>query len=403
LRISAHLRSLPPETFPATPDRAHLTHPDTINIVGGGPAVDALPVELVARASATLMETAGAQALLGYGVPLGDPGLREQLATLTGAPLDRILVTNGAMHGVELAMLLLLERGARVAIENPTFPGTVSLLHLHGIEPVFINTSETDGLDIDALEERLEAGERFDAVYTIPDYLNPTGAVMPAANRTRLVKLADRFDFAVIVDNPYREARLEGDPVDDFDLTHDRVVYIGAFTKTLGAGLRVGWLIAPEHIVSRGADLRKRNDFQSSSFAQHLVTRVLEHRNEYLTALEAGRERYRLRRGILAAPFLEHAETLELKLSRGGFFLWPRITGGPEQATRLRDALGRAGVLSTGGAGFGPPATISTASASRTARRRPSASPRRRSASGLSWRIGHGDSDRCPRGPSGAG
>jgi len=354
LTTSGFLRSLPAETFPATPDPSELTHPDTINLISGGPALDALPVDLVAEESATLLDRVGPGALLSYGSAFGEDVLREQLASLNGVPSERILVTNGALHGAALAVTLLLDRGARVAVENPTFPGTISLFRLNGIEPVSLDTSATTGLDVDALEARLESGERFDAVYTIPDYLNPTGAILPSAARARLLDLADRFGFVVIVDNPYREARLDGPPEADFDLEHERIVYLGAFTKTLGAGLRVGWLIAPEHIVRSGADLRKRGDFQTSSIAQHLVARVIGRRDEYLRALEAGRERYRIRRSVLAEPFLAHGEHLELTLARGGFFLWPRIEGGRDRARRLLEALGRAGVLASGGAGFGP-------------------------------------------------
>jgi 2-aminoadipate transaminase len=302
--------------------------PGTIRLLGGLPAPEALPAEAVARVSAELWSDPKATAAaLQYSPAHGFPVLREWIARRENVDPCRVVVTNGGMHGLTLAVLTVVERGATVAVDDPVFPGFLWALEIATtrILPVPV---VTDGLDVEHLAQRLAAGGRIAAAYTVPDFHNPAQVSLSAPKRHALVQLAEKHGFYVIVDNPYRELRFAGP---DAGVTafngSDRAIHVNTFTKTLGPGWRVGWMVLPEHLVEPVIRLRNRLDVHTSSVTQAVVERLVTADDQwYDTIVRAAAELYGERSRVLVDALHEHLPgAFDIREPEGGLFLWPRL------------------------------------------------------------------------------
>ncbi|MFJ3666980.1 PLP-dependent aminotransferase family protein [Streptomyces sp. NPDC090106] len=303
--------------------------PGTISLLGGIPAPEALPVEAFAKVSAQLWQDPDAAlAGLQYARPHGSDALRHWIARREGVDPGRVLVTNGGMHGLTLAVLTVVERGATVAVDDPVFPGFLWALEVSTtrILPVPV---VADGFDVEHLARRLAAGARIAAAYTVPDFHNPAQVSLSAPKRQALMELAERHGFHVIVDNPYRELRFAGqDQGTEVFNRSDRAIHVNSFTKTLGPGWRVGWLVLPEHLVDPVTRLRNRLDVHTSSVTQALIERLITDDADCFDRIVRGATAlYRERAGALVDALREQLPgAFDVMAPEGGLFLWPRLT-----------------------------------------------------------------------------
>ncbi|MGY4859479.1 aminotransferase-like domain-containing protein [Cryobacterium sp. AP23] len=309
---------------------------DAIELLGGIPDPHLLPARELAEATARVLARPGLPALQ-YSRTEGISPLREWIAEREGVPVERILITNGGFHGLSLAIQTVLERGDLVAVDNPVFP-----LFLRGLElaaarilPIRVGAA---GLDVEQLAEHLRGGARPAALYTVPDFHNPTQGTLPADARAELVRLAEHYGFTVFADNPYRELWYEGGPENTEVFNHsDRVIHINTFTKTLGPGLRLGWVVVPASLAPDVVALRSRQDSHSSTLVQAIVGELLTHdAGLFDTTLGAARGVYRSRAQTLVAALEREAPgAFEATVPDGGLFLWPRLTDDTIDADRL--------------------------------------------------------------------
>ncbi|GAA3300217.1 PLP-dependent aminotransferase family protein [Dactylosporangium vinaceum] len=328
--------------------------PGAIRLLGGIPAPEALPVEDFGRASAALWEDRpAAVAGLQYSQTPGFAALRSWIAAREGVDPRRIVITNGGMHGLSLAVLTVVERGATVAVDDPVFP-----LFLRALE---VSTTATlpvpvvgDGFDVEYLAARLAAGERIAAAYTVPDFHNPSQVTLPADKRRALVELAERYGFYVIADNPYRELRFAGE-----DQGHavfndsDRAIHVNTFTKTLGPGWRLGWLVLPEHLVDPVVRLRNRGDSHSPTVTQTIVENLVTQDGWFDGVVKAANDLYRERAQVLVDALHEELPgAFGTQVPEGGLFLWPRLRDDSLDAAALYERAAAAGVVYQQGAHF---------------------------------------------------
>jgi 2-aminoadipate transaminase len=310
--------------------------PDAIELLGGIPDPSVLPTAELTEATVRVLAAPGAPALQ-YSRTEGIPALRQWIAEREGVPVERVLITNGGFHGLAIAVQTVLERGDLVAVDNPVFP-----LFLRGLEladarvlPIRVGA---EGLDVDALAAELRAGARPAAVYTVPEFHNPSQSSLPTARRRELVDLAERYGFVVFADDPYRELRFHGEaeslaPFHD----SDHVIHVNTFTKTLGPGLRLGWVVLPSRLVPDAVALRSRQDSHSSTFVQAVVAELLTSDAGLFDRVLAGaRDLYRTRAHALAdALETEAPGEFDVTVPDGGLFLWPRLVDDALDADRL--------------------------------------------------------------------
>ncbi|MGW7247197.1 aminotransferase-like domain-containing protein [Streptomyces decoyicus] len=328
--------------------------PGFVNLVSGAPAVEALPLHEIRKVTSELLsspETGGPA--LAYGPNAGDPALRELIATREGVDPARVLITNGGLHGTSLALQAVAEPGDVIVVDDPVFPDTIRIVENTGagIHPVPVGPH---GIDVEALAERLRGGLRPKAVYTVPDFHNPNGGLLPYERRLRLVELAEQYGFFVLSDNPYRQFAPDGRSEPDFPLDSDRVVVAHTLAKTLGPGLRLGWLIAPEWLAPHVINLRRRYDFQSSPLSQAIARALIARDNWSDELLAHGRNIYRERAELTVRSLREAGDHLELDDPAGGFFVWANVRGGVSAAERLAERAREAGIVYSVGTFYDP-------------------------------------------------
>lgn len=310
--------------------------PNAIELLGGIPDPSVLPTAELAEATARVLAQPGAPALQ-YSRTEGIPALREWIAAREGVAVERVLITNGGFHGLAIAVQAVLERGDLVAVDNPVFPLFLRGLQLADARVLPIPVG-AEGLDVDALAAQLRAGARPAAVYTVPEFHNPSQSSLPTARRRQLVDLAERYGFVVFADDPYRELRFAGEP-ESLTPFHesDHVIHVNTFTKTLGPGLRLGWVVLPERLIPDAVALRSRQDSHSSTFVQAVVAESLtSDARLFDRVLGRARSLYKTRAGALAEALEAEAPgEFEVTVPEGGLFLWPRLRDDRIDADRL--------------------------------------------------------------------
>ena len=152
---------------------------------------------------------------------------------------QRIIIGAGAEHlyGV---LVQLLGRGRLFAAEAPCYGKIPAVYTLYGAEVAHVAVTEA-GIDLDCVE-KLSAS----AVHVSPSHQFPTGAVMPASARSRLIAWANKSNGYIIEDDYDSEFRLEGKPLQSLAaLCPDRVIYINTFSKSLAPSMRLGYMVLP--------------------------------------------------------------------------------------------------------------------------------------------------------------
>lgn len=325
----------------------------TIDLGGGNPDTAVLPVELYRDATLAATGGDGFRDVLRYSAAGGTAGLRAEIARRSGVAVERILITNGGAHGLALAALGALDRGDTIVVDDPVYPLFLRTLDLIGVRVESVPVG-AEGLEVDRLRERLQAGLRPTAVFTVPTFHNPSGPTLSEEKATALVELAEHYGFTVIADDPYREIAFPGTVVPERARLRDsdRVVSVNTFSKTLGPGLRLGWLVLPEQLVHPYTKLRNRLDGQSSGVLQDVVARMLAD-DRFDPAIAAVGAVYAEKARLLAdALRAEFGDAVSFDEPEGGFFLWARL-GGDRDFGRVFETAQDLGVTYQRGEWFG--------------------------------------------------
>jgi GntR family transcriptional regulator / MocR family aminotransferase len=187
---------------------------------------------------------------LDYGAAAGSVALRQgisvHLRRSRGMACDasQVIVLNGSQQALDLIARVLIERGDRVAIEEPSYQGTREVLRAAGARLVPVAV-DRDGLNPSKLPARVRS------CFLTPSHQFPTGAILPLARRLALLDWARSENAALIEDDYDGEFRYEGQPLESLQGldSEGRVIYVGTFSRTMFSALRIGYLIAPKSLV----------------------------------------------------------------------------------------------------------------------------------------------------------
>jgi 2-aminoadipate transaminase len=336
--------------------------PGIIELTWGHPDPALLPVAALRRAGQAALDRFGSDAMQ-YGHPAGPGPLLEWLAERIGrqegrAPaLDEIMTTGGTSLGLDQLLTSLVVPGDTVLVESPTYHLAVRILRDHRLNLVPVPTDQ-DGLRIDALQQTLAqlsaAGSRARALYLVPTFNNPTGRSLALERRRALVELAQALGLLIIEDDVYRELAYDGPaPASLWSLAAPGVVArLGSFSKTLGPGLRLGWLTAGRELVERIVNGGLLDSGGGINHYTGLVVMALCAAGDYDTNLDALRQSYHQRRDTLIASLNEHLPPgCTVRAPGGGFFVWVELPAGADSRALLPRAEA-AGVSFFPGAGF---------------------------------------------------
>ena len=187
---------------------------------------------------------------LDYGPAAGSVALREAIAVhlrrsrAVACDASQVIVVSGSQQALDLIARVLIERGDRVAIEDPIYQGTSEILCTVGAHLLPV---PVDGEGLTPANLPRDAHIAF----VTPSHQFPTGAVLPLPRRLELLDWARRKDAVVVEDDYDGEFRYEEQPLESLQGldTEGRVIYIGTFSRTVFSSLRIGYLITPKRLV----------------------------------------------------------------------------------------------------------------------------------------------------------
>jgi DNA-binding transcriptional MocR family regulator len=242
----------------------------------------------------------------------------------------------------------LLDPGDVAVTESPTFVGSLGSIRAAGARMIGV-PYRRDGLDIDALEQVLARHEvKVVAVQTASQ--NPTGADMSNENRERLARLAMERNFFIVEDGVYSDLRYDGPgPRPLRELAPGHVVYLSSLSKTVGGGLRIGWVAARGPVFERIAHLKLENDFFTSAVTQHIAAEFLAS-GAYEDQLKRSEQFYGERRDALLESLSRHmAGEYRAEVPRGGHHVWVTLNRTVDERALYAEAV-RHGVTYVPGA-----------------------------------------------------
>lgn len=331
---------------------------DVISFAGGLPAPELFPVNEINEITRIVLEEAGTKALQ-YTTTEGYAPLREWIAERmnnrlgTSFDKDNILITHGSQQGLDLSGKVFLDEGDIVLCESPTYLAAISALKAYGCSFIEIPT-DTDGMDMNVLEDVLNSTKNIKLIYVIPTFQNPTGRTWSLERRRKLAELSAKYNIAVVEDNPYGELRFEGEhlpSVKSFDEAGN-VLCTGSFSKIFCPGFRIGWMAGDKEIIRKYVLVKQGTDLQCNTIAQMTIAEYLK-RYDIDKHIAKIIEVYRKRRDI-AMKCMERyfPDTVKFTHPEGGLFTWIELPEGIPAREILEKCLEKKIAFVPGGSFF---------------------------------------------------
>lgn len=334
--------------------------PGILNFAGGLPSPETFPVAAMHAACAAILGEGSsiAKPSLQYAASEGLPELREWVAAEMGkqgavVSPDQVLITTGSQQGLDLIAKVLIDAGAPVMVETPTYLG--ALQAFTPMEPR-IESVDSDGEGVlpEALRHQLAAmSERPRFMYLLPNFQNPTGRTMPEARREAVLAVCREFGLPVVEDNPYGELWFDQAPPKPLLARWpEGVIYLGSFSKILAPGLRLGYVIAPPALYPKLLQAKQAADLHTPGFNQRLVAEVI--RDGFLDQhVPTIRTRYHAQRDAMVAALTRELGPTGATWTEpaGGMFIWVRLPEGLNAQSLLPAAVD-AGMAFVPGAPF---------------------------------------------------
>jgi DNA-binding transcriptional MocR family regulator len=298
-----------------------------ISFARGIPAPECLPIEEIADCAKAAIERDG-KTVLSYGPGGGYGPLREWIAARHGVEPARVVITSGSLQGFVFLAEQLVQPGARVLVEAPTYDRPIKILRRLGAEIVGLPMDD-EGLRTDALEEALATGSKPAFLYTIATFQNPSGRTLSEERRRRVVELARKHELLVLEDDPYGLVRYEGAPIPTlFELEGGvNVAYASSFSKTIAPGVRVGYFVLPAELAAKIEALAVSTYISPPFMTQATVHEFLR-RGNFEPNLERVRDLLGARRdAMLEALERQLPDGAELSRPDGGYFVWVDLPG----------------------------------------------------------------------------
>ena len=261
-------------------DRLIRTMPASgISFVVAQPPEEHFPLAEIRSCCNTVLRREGAR-ILRLGSTDGYPPLRKALLELLRseglqAGEENLLITDGCQQSFDLICKALLRPGDAVILENPGYPGAITVLagaraRCLGV-PVRTESGPGAalGLDLEALEQTL-AANRVKLMVLTPDFHNPTGLSLTLAARRRLLEIASKHQVPILEDHIYARLLARGNrqaSLKQLDRTNI-VVQIDSFSKMAFPGLRVGWVVAPANVIDRLRVVKQSTDLHTDQLSQ---------------------------------------------------------------------------------------------------------------------------------------
>ncbi|HET9137836.1 PLP-dependent aminotransferase family protein [Actinophytocola sp.] len=335
------------------------SRPEVVSLAGGMPNLTALPLDSIAAEVAGVVSRDGLVALQ-YGSAHGLPELREQICEVmalegvSGHP-DDLVVTVGSQMGLDMVTRIFCDPGDVVLAEGPSYVGALGTFAAYQADVVHVGMDE-EGIVPEALRAALAAAEaarrRVKFLYTIPNFHNPAGLTLAVRRRAEVLDICARHGVLVVEDNPYGLLGFDGQTYPALrSMDADNVVYLGSFSKTFAAGLRVGWVLAPHAVREKLVLAAESATLCPPTLNQMIVSRYLA-THDWRGQIKSFQQAYRERRDAMLDGLEQHMpDGCTWTRPEGGFFVWMTVPEGVDTKAMLPRAV-TARVAYVSGTGF---------------------------------------------------
>ena len=327
------------------------------SFAGGYPSAETFPMEEIRRTMSEVIDKYGSKAFQ-YGATQGVPELREEVAKRCGVTVDRVQITSSSQQGIDVCTRVLVNPGDVILTSSPSYLGALQSFRSYRADIRGVKHNP----DLEAFKQSYEAvieqvkaeGKQIKFLYMIPDFHNPSGESLTLEERKMLVGLAQKHDFLIVEDSPYRELRYEGEHIPTmYSLDPDRVIHLGSFSKIFAPGFRLGWAIAHPEILDKIYVCKQSLDLCPPIFDQYVAAEFLASGRLDENLLKSI-ELYKGKRDLLLGLLEEHMpEGVTWTHPEGGLFLFLTMPEGFD-AVKFYDKALDAGVAYVAGEFFHP-------------------------------------------------
>ena len=330
--------------------------PDVISFAGGMPNNDLFPVadvdKIILEMDPEIKKTA-----FQYGPTSGYPPLLKTLKNYLGKkglPVDthKLMITTGSLQAINILGMEFIDPGDLVLTENPSFIGGIAVFkafqaRLKGI------ALQNDGMDLDELE-RVLAVEKPKLLYVIPNFHNPAGTIYSLEKRKRLLKILEGKNIILLEDDAYNELYFDeagkalSKPMMSMDYKDIDIVYTGSFSKILGPGFRLGWMLASPEIYEKAQIIKQGIDACSPNFTQVIANEFMEkgYLERYLKKI---RKEYAERKNLMQKALVQYMpDEVKWVEPKGGFYYWFKLPEGIDSTEILKESIKNGAVFVTG-------------------------------------------------------
>lgn len=326
--------------------------PGMISFAAGNPAPESFPVDTLASLAADIFASSPTLALQ-YSITEGYAPLREAVAerlrsrfgigrgeSAGDAYTDETIIVSGGQQGIELACKVLCNEGDAVICENPTFIGGLNAFRSNGARTLGV-PMESDGIDVEALENTLKHTKDAKLLYLIPTFQNPSGITTSLAKRIKIYETAKKYGIVIFEDNPYGELRFSGAEQPTIKSLDEEglVIYCSSFSKILSAGMRVGYVAAPSPIAQKMVVAKQSEDVHTNIFFQILCHRFMTE-CDMDAHIEKIRDIYRRKCGLMLSSLDKYLPgNISFTRPEGGLFVWCTLPRDADMISFVRASM----------------------------------------------------------------
>jgi 2-aminoadipate transaminase len=327
------------------------------SFAGGYPSADTFPLEAIQQTIAEVIAKYGAKAFQ-YGATQGVPELRAAVAKRYGVPVERVQITSSSQQGIDVCTRVLVNPGDVILTSSPSYLGALQSFRSYRADIRGVahneNIEEFQAAYEQMIAQVSDEGKKIKFLYMIPDFQNPSGESLTLEERKMLVALAEKYDFLIVEDSPYRELRYEGAHIPTmYSLSSDHVIHLGSFSKIFAPGFRLGWAIAHPDILDKIYVCKQSLDLCPPILDQYVAAEFLSS-GRLDENLKKSVALYKGKRDLLLSLLNEHMpQGVKWTHPEGGLFLFLTMPEGFE-AVKFYDKSLDAGVAYVAGEFFHP-------------------------------------------------
>lgn len=320
--------------------------PGFISFAIGNPAAEAIPMEIMQQAVRECADDNPMQ-YLQYGGSEGYPKILEQttewLQNKKHLPRENreILMLSGSGQGLGLAPRTFCREGDEVYVEEFSYTLAMNACLNCGCKLIAIPMDEY-GMIPEKLDEAAYAGHGK-MIYLNPNFQNPTGNTIPLFRRKEIYEVARKHNLLIYEDDPYGDIRFKGEPVPAFASFDEdgRVIYAGSYSKTLSAGMRVGYLYAEKKIMESLRKIKNNSEGQIAYLNQMVISKTLE-KIDYEKHIAMISSLYQKKCTIMIEALHKYvSDKIKILEPEGGMFLWITFPEGTDLEKVTNMALER--------------------------------------------------------------